>query len=270
MIVKLPAKPLTAVLALLLAPALLAQHVTKDIVYTSNPSPTRGDLYQPSGAGPFPAIVYIHGGSWRSGNKSGFKQLASDLAVQGYVGFSIDYDLHPHSYPTSYEQSLDAVRFLRSHATEYNIDPQRIMVAGTSAGGQLAALVALAPQGPAGAAHSNVSASVSAAIILNGVFRLGGAHVITRYLGTECPGPAVCTEASPFNRVHANAPPFFVGHGTGDKTVPYAEAEGFAAALRSSGDAVTLYTADGGPHMYWTKKDYYAANLAAVEKFLKF
>jgi acetyl esterase/lipase len=256
----------TLALALVVATPSLAQKITQDIPYT--PGQT-ADLYPPAGPGPFPAIVYIHGGSWRSGSKSDFRKLATDLAAKGYAGFSIDYDLNPHSFPTSWQQAQAAVRFVRAHAAEYHIDPAQIVIAGTSAGGELAALIALAPNGPASTTAATPT-PVVAAIILNGVFDLSSdAHVITRYLGAKCEGtPTPCKDASPIQHIHPNAPPFFVGHGTADHTVPYAEAQAFIAALRKANIPVTTYVAEDGPHSYWAKSAYYEANLTAVEAFL--
>ena len=256
--------------AFALTRAASAQKITHDITYTSAGMPAeQGDLYLPEGAGPFPVILYLHGGSWRSGGKGGFSKLAKDLAGHGYAGFSINYDLKPHSYPTSWNESRTALEFLRAHATEYNLDPGKMIVAGTSAGGELAALLALAPEGPsAGSDHTPLP--VSAAIILNGVFDLqSDVHVITRYLGTRC-GKAseVCAEASPQQHVHAGAPPFFVGHGTTDHVVDYAEAQAFIASLKNAAVPVTPFVAEDGPHMYWEKSKFYAPNLAAVEAFL--
>jgi acetyl esterase/lipase len=233
-----------------------AQHITPNIPYTATQT---ADLYTPTGTGTFPAVVYIHGGSWRSGSKSDFHKLASDLAAKGYLGFSIDYDLHPHSWPTSLNQSLEAIRFLRAHAAEYHLDPNRILVLGTSAGGELAALVALTPD-----------AHITAAIILNGVFDLSSdAHVITRYLGVRCKdSPVLCQAASPIQQIHPSAPPFFVGHGTADHTVPYPAAQAFIAALQQADIPVTPFVAEGGPHSYWSKTEYYAPNLAAILAFL--
>ena len=253
-----------------------AQKLTADIPYTTIGGTQKADFYEPAGSPPpqgFPAIIYIHGGSWRSGNKHDFRKLATDLAAQGYAGFSIDYDLHAHSYPTSWLQAQDAVRFLRAHAAEYHIDPNKIVVAGASAGGQLAALLALAPQGPAQArptSSATPNTPVAAAIILNGVFDLhSSAHVIERYLGTDCRStPDICNDASPNFHLHPGAPPFFIGHGTADKTVAYSEAFTFVTALRDHNIPVTLYTAQNGPHMYFDKADFYAPNLAALESFL--
>ena len=102
------------------------------------------------------------------------------------------------------------------------------------------------------------------------MYYLGGGHVIDRYIGGDCSEKgAACRDASPSSHVHPNAPPFFIGHGTGDTTVPYAEAKDFVDEMHRSSDSVTLYTAENGPHSYWAKKEYYAANLAAVEAFLR-
>jgi len=241
-------------LTLTLTLPLTAQTITHSIPYT--PTQT-ADLYQPTTPGPHPAIVYIHGGSWRSGSKSVYKHLATDLAAHGYAGFAIDYDLHPKSFPTSWQQARDAVAFLRTHAAEYHID-----------GGQLAALLALVPNGPA-QSHETPQ-PVAAALIFNGALDLHtSASVVTRYLGHDCTTPApICDDASPISHVHENAPPFFIGHGTADQTVAYAQAQQFAASLQNHQDKATLYTVPGAPHSYWSKKKYYAANLAAIEAFL--
>src|ERR1700744_4183106 len=130
-----------------LAFPLAAQKVSENIVYVTDAAgPHSGDLYEPQGDGPFAAMVFVHGGSWRSGSKREFRRMGADLARQGYVSFSIDYDLKARSFPLSWDETRAAVRFLRDHATEYRIDPRRIVISGTSAVGQLAALMALAPQ----------------------------------------------------------------------------------------------------------------------------
>ncbi len=242
----------------------------RGITYTpATAQAEKGDLYLPSGSGPFPVILYMHGGSWRSGGRGEFHQLAADLAKRGYASFSIEYDLRPHSFPGSWNEAREAIVFLRSHAAEYHLDPNRVVAAGSSAGGELAALLALAPTGPAGLPDPK-PLPVAAAIILNGVFDLhADVHVINRYLGGDCQSiPAICTDASPGDHIHAGAPPFFIGHGTADKVVPYAEAQSFIARLRTARNTATPFTAEGGPHMYWEKKPFYAANLAAIESFL--
>lgn len=253
---------------------LTAQTVTRDVPYTTDAAGVqRGDLYQPVGLGPFPVIVYLHGGSWRSGNKREFRRLGMDLVRRDYASFSVDYDLRAHSFPLSWEEARAAIRFLRGHLMAYRIDPSRIAVAGTSAGGELAALVALAPDGPAGAkgnAGNNNSIYVSSAVILNGVFHLCVlSSVIARYLGpNRTARKSVCADASPVSHVHPGSPPFFIGHGTADRVVPYSAAEAFIANLREAHVVVTPFVAQDGPHMYWQKKDFYQQNLEALETFL--
>lgn len=259
-------------LVFLVASPLVAQTRLENVVYTTDVAGSHGgDLYEPKEDGPFAAIVFLHGGSWRSGSKREFKRMGSDLAQQGYVSFSIDYDLRAESFPLSWNEARAAVRFLREHATQYRIDPARIVVAGTSAGGELAALVALAPDGPALQLEPHPTAeTVSGAMIFNGVYDLCfPAGVIKRYLGGNCSSRKdLYADASPIHHVHIGAPPFFVGHGTRDHVVPYKAAEMFVDDLRKAQVNVTPLVAEGGPHMYWVKERYYARNLQAVERFL--
>jgi acetyl esterase/lipase len=260
--------PAFLALALLISSA-AAQSVKRDIPYTTSPQTQTADLYTPAGAGPFPAILYIHGGSWRSGNKREYEKLATDLAAEGYAGFSIDYDLDSKSFPTSWQQGREAIQFLRAHASEYHLDPNRIAVAGDSAGGELAALLALSPEGPPDApGHTPVK--VAAALFFNGIYDLNlDAGVITRYLGVACgTGDPICIAASPMHYIHSGAPPIFVGHGTSDEVVPYAQATALIDALRGHQDSVATYVANGGHHSYWREREFYEPNLQAVEAFL--
>lgn len=271
--------------------------ITRNIPYTTDSTGAyRGDLYQPAAPGPHPAVVLIHGGSWRSGHKTELRRLGVDLAAHGYTCFSIDYDTHRHSFPISWQESRDAVRFLRSHAVAYGVDANRIAVLGTSAGGQLAALLALAPEGPAPeslqsgpalapsqtavappsppaaltAAPAPDTIPVAAAVLFNGGYDLHPRHwLLRRYLGGNCDQiPRVCDDASPDFHVHPGAPPIFVGHGTQDHLIPYSQATTFVGLLQAAHDPVTPYNATGAGHSYWRNRHWYHANLAAAEAFL--
>lgn len=269
-----------------------ASGVTRDIPYITDGTGSYGaDLYQPPTPGLHPGVVLIHGGSWRSGRKTELRRLAKDLAADGYACFSIDYDTHPHSFPTSWQESRAAVAFLRAHAPEYNIDPGRIAVLGTSAGAQLAALVALAPQGPASDASTAQTPAVprasgpapatdadrpvpvipvAAAVLYNGLYDLHPkAYVLRRYLGGACDRiPAGCTDASADNHIHPDAPPIFVGHGTHDRLIPYSQATTLVSLLQSAGDPVMPFAATGAGHSYWRSRRWYQLNLKATESFL--
>ena len=277
-----------------------AQGVTRDILYTADSTGSyRADLYPSASPGISPALILIHGGSWRSGHKTELHKLAIDLAAHGYVCFSIDYDTHPRSFPYSWQESRAAVAFVRSHAAEYRVDPTRIGVLGTSAGGQLAALVAVAPSGPgqlskatadaspgedaaptastapdataAAATAASASIPVAAAVIYNGGYDLHPPHyLLRRYLGGRCDAiPAVCNDASPDDHMHPGIPPIFVGHGTADHLIPYSQATGFIERLRAAGGPVTPFAATGAGHSYWRNRRWYESNLAATERFLR-
>ncbi len=256
------------------APA--APTVARDLLYTTDSTGSyRADLYTPVGTGPFPAVVLIHGGSWRSGHKTELKRLAKDLAAKGYLCFSIDYDTHPHSFPYSWQESRSAVIFLRNHAAEYHLDSHRIAVLGTSAGGQLAALLAVAPVGPiTQPVETPVAADgyipVQAAVLFNGGYNLHpNAWLLRRYLGGRCSQvPKVCDDASPDNHVAAGAPPIFVGHGTHDHLIPYSQATDFTALLQKMNDPVTPFPATNAGHSYWRSRRWYGRNLTAAENFL--
>ncbi|SNS43527.1 Acetyl esterase/lipase [Granulicella rosea] len=236
--------------------------IQQGIDYTQGTNgPLKADAYIPNGAGPFPGIVFIHGGAWANGNRDQMAKIVKELANHGYVGFTIDYDVAPVHYPASLHQSLEAVRYLRDHAQQLHLDPTRIAVAGSSAGGELAALVALTPE-----------AKVKAGIILNGVLDLAAlgdsSQMVTNYLGGVCSSTPACKAASPVDQVHPGAPPFFVGHGTADKVVPFSEAEAFVAALRAAKAQVEFFTATGAGHTYWASPEFYQKNVEDIERFL--
>ena len=258
--------------------------VTSDVTYTTGAQgPLKADVYIPKGAGPFPGIVYIHGGGWKNGDRNQMVKLIKALAEEGYVGFTIEYDVDPVHFPASFHQSLDAVKFFRTHAAEYRLDPARVGVAGSSAGGELAALVALDPEAaPFDRAPTEAEtkagdqARIQAAVILNGVLDLTrqdetASTSVADYLGGKCSAmPRECKDASPQFHVHEGAPSFYVGHGTVDQSVPYAEAVAFTDALKAANVPMQFFQAEGGKHTFWADPRFYEGNLEAIEKFLDF
>lgn len=122
----------------------------RDLVYltlTDTPFGTRqlhADLFKPEKEGPYPAVIMIHGGGWRSGNKSMQVPMAQMIAKQGFVTVAVEYQLSREAkYPAAVHNIKAAIRWLRANAEKYNVDPDRIVISGCSAGGQLAALVGM-------------------------------------------------------------------------------------------------------------------------------
>ena len=249
--------------------------VSSDVTYTQGAQgPLKGDVYMPLGTGPFPGVVFIHGGGWKNGDRNQMLKLIKELAEGGYVCFTIEYDVDPVHFPASFHESLAAVSFFRAHAAEYRLDPSRVAVAGSSAGGELAALVALNPSGTPLGKPAAKGQPVQAALIFNGVLDLTAqdellSTTVADYLGGKCSAlPEVCRDASPLFHVHAGAPPFYVGHGTVDQMVPFSEAVAFTDALRKAGVLVEFFQAEGGKHTYWADPRFYEKNLENIKAFL--
>jgi acetyl esterase/lipase len=261
------------------APLAEAFTASSDVAYTQGAiGALKADVYIPLGDGPFPGVVFIHGGGWKNGDRNQMIKLIKAVAEDGYVCMTIEYDVDPVHFPASFHESLDAVRFFRAHAVEYRLDPHHVAVAGSSAGGELAALVALnpsaAPLGKAAAKNTPAPEPVQAALIFNGALDLTAqdesrSTSVEDYLGGKCSVlTEVCRDASPLFHVHAGAPPFYVGHGTTDQAVPFAEAVAFTGALQKAGVPVQFFQAEGGKHTYWADPRFYATNLANIKAFL--
>ncbi len=112
-----------------------------DVPYCSADPAEIMDMYFPAAGGPWPTLVYVHGGSWMHGDKSEAALFAHGMTSLGYLVVSINYRLYPPAnWPAMIEDVKCAIRSLRAHAAEYNIDPDRIAAMGTSAGGHLVSL----------------------------------------------------------------------------------------------------------------------------------
>jgi acetyl esterase len=122
---------------------------TEDVVYLRHGDRAlNARLYKPQGAGPFPAVIDLHGGAWNSGDLSGTQGLDESLAKSGIFVASLNFRHAADGYPTTLIDINYAIRWLKSHARDYKIDPNRIGIAGQSSGGHLAMLAAMRPNDP--------------------------------------------------------------------------------------------------------------------------
>jgi acetyl esterase/lipase len=208
----------------------------------------------PTGA---PVLVYIHGGAWVLGDKreQGLP-LLHEMARRGWVTVTINYRLSPRAtWPDHIVDCKRALVWVRHHIAEFGGDPGFVAVSGGSAGGHLAALMALTPGDPAfQPGFEDEDASVDACVPFYGVYDMTAQRgdsgydeglltllekrVFKRRLADE---PDVFAAASPRYRVNAEAPPFFVIHGTNDTLVPVTEARAFVSALREVASSPVVY-----------------------------
>jgi acetyl esterase/lipase len=240
------------------------------------------DLFLPKeGAGPFPAVVYVHGGGWSGGNKSAFHRQAAHMATKGFAGACIQYRLSGEAkYPAALHDVKAAVRWLRANAKQYKIRADRIGATGGSAGGHLVSLLALTAgkaelEGKVGV--TGVSSAVQAvaafnpALDLTGMGKAGSENAqgaLLRFLGKSYnEAPELYKEASPFTHVNAKAPPFLFLHGTADQTVAYEQSVMMQHELHKAGRHAELMTATGAEHGFFNRPPWFEPTLQRMEQF---
>lgn len=265
--------------------AALSSRELPDVAFLAPDRKEKLDLYLPTepaaGTGS-PAVVWIHGGGWLNGTKAEARAQAicRTLADAGYVAASIDYRLGPGAWPGNLFDCKNAVRFLRAHATRYRIDPDRIAVAGGSAGGHLALMVALTAGAPdleptgAQTPYPQFASDVRCVINFYGITDLlvhgqtdaAGQPTATRKLVAKtlsCFGAAddeadVLRVASPITYVKPSSPPILSFHGRADTTVDFSQAVTLDQVAKARGAAHTLLLLDGVGHTFdlqtWSKQ----------------
>jgi acetyl esterase len=223
------------------------------------------DAYVPEGRGPFPAMVIVHGGAWVAGDRRrSVEPLFKPLSDAGFAWFSISYRLanvaDPKSTPTiaasaallggAVDDVRSAVAYVRTHASEYHVDPDRIALIGESAGAQLAAMAALRP-----GRNSAVQAVVAFYCPSDLVTLVQTMPLIPDSLRRAVKGTpfeeillAYLRELSPIHWVREDAPPFLLIHGTADPVVPFEQSVDLCAAMHKTGSACELYAVDGAGH----------------------
>jgi len=244
------------------APSLRAQApaARKDLVYGEVAGARlQLDLYPAEkGEGPRPALVMIHGGGWRAGSKEAYAGVAPRFTREGITVFSVGYRLAPaHRYPAQVDDVQRAVRWIRSKATEFGIDPARLGAMGHSAGGHLAQMLGVRDtRDNSDPALANYSSRVQCVVNVFGPTDLTSPHlpastgsILANFLGkTRDEAPEIYRDASPLTFVDRNSAPTLFCHGTEDPLVPLSQSVLCMEALRRAGVEANIVVVEGAGH----------------------
>lgn len=260
--------------------------VISDIIYSQITSgrsnrQLKMTLLLPQTDGPKPAIVYYPGGGFTTAVHDKYIQMRMALAKAGFVVAAVEYRTVPDKYPALINDAKSAVRYLRAHAKQFNIDPNRIGVIGDSAGGYVSQMMGTTN----GEDEFNVgeytdySSDVQAAVTIYGISNLMNigegypeaiqkvheSPAVTEALLLYGPAfaefagksilsdPEKAMDASPLGHVKANMPPFLIMHGSADKLVSPVQSEQLYKALIEKGNKVDYVVVEGAGHgdLYW-------------------
>lgn len=235
---------LFAILPAWLTAAEPAYEVIRNVTYVERDSgPLRADVYRPTGKGPFPAVLVIHGGAWMSGNKNQLTSIAERLAESGYTAVAIAYRLAPrHKNPAQIDDCRAALQWMKKNAKEYKIDPARLGAWGYSAGAHLSTLLAMT--------GTDLKAVVAGGTPTD--FRpmpLDARYLTYWFGGTRREMPEVYKAASPAAFVSEKSPPVFFYHGDNDTLVPFAGPKAMAALLKEAKVEAVIHTVSGAGHI---------------------
>lgn len=223
---------------------------------------------------PTAAIVFFFGGGWVGGSPKQFYQQSAYLASRGMLAISAEYrvkNVHGTSPFECVEDGKSAIRWVRAHAAELNIDPEKIVAAGGSAGGHVALCTALIDGLENPNENLKISSVPNAVVGYNPVFdTTEKGYGSKKVAGRE-------TEISPCHQVKKNLPPMLLFHGKNDTTVPFENAERFNRLMKEAGNTSKLIAFDNEGHGFFngsffrpkSSDKFFNATMFYTDKFLK-
>ncbi len=261
--------------------------VTRDVPYLDDDDPKhRLDVYAPrAGAATAPVLLQVHGGGWVIGNKrEQALPLMNHLAVRGWVCVASNYRLSPRAtFPDHLIDLKRALCWIREHIAEHGGDPDFVAVTGGSAGGHLSSLLALTANDPEyQPGFEAADTGVRAAVPFYGVYDFTNHYGLQAQKGIEsflerhvmkkklADDPDAYRHASPMHRIHPDAPPFFVIHGSHDSLASVEEARHFATLLCETSKSPVAYAEiPGAQHAFEVFHSARTSHVVrAVDRFL--
>lgn len=211
-------------------------------------------------------IVFFHGGGWNNGSYKAFKRQSAYLASRGMIAISADYRIKNKHSTTPFdavEDAKSAIRYVRKHAKDLNINPDKIAAGGGSAGGHLAAVCGNIEGLEGSNEDLSISSKPNALVLYNPVYdnskrgfgfrRMNGRHL----------------EISPLHNISKGAPPTVVFFGTKDKTTPVISSKEYKQKMEDVGSRCDLFLYEGAEHSFFNKGTYFIETLKETDKFLK-
>jgi acetyl esterase/lipase len=260
----------TLAVAVQIPPWLEGVQAHRDLAYVSSGHERQKlDLYLPEKAdAPLPLIIWIHGGAWEAGSKDQCMPLRQGFVARGYAVASLDYRLSGDAiFPAQIEDCKAAIRWLRAHAKDYGLNPDRFGVWGSSAGGHLVALLGTSGDVKAFDVGANLDTSSRVQAVCDffgptdlvqmDAHALPGAQLKhdpaqspeSRLIGGAIQeNKAKAARANPIAYVTPDDPPFLIVHGDADPTVPFHQSQLLFAALKQAGVSVHFHTVKGAGH----------------------
>ena len=223
-----------------------------------------------------PAVVILHGGGWKSGNKSQKETFAIEMASKGYSCFNIEFRLSPEAiYPAAIFDVKKAIQYIRKNAGKYNVDPNKIAVLGCSSGGQMAALTGTTNGNSTfeeNRSNKKTSSNVQAIINIDGILAFKHPEseegkVASLWLGGSYEEkPTVWQQASPLNHADSKTPPtLFI-----NSSIPrfHAGRNDMIAILNKNGIYNEVQTIQKSPHSFWFLNPWFDATINYTTQFL--
>ena len=223
------------------------------------------DILQPSAPalGNRPGVIVIHGGGWVEGDKeSMLDRYCLPFIRHGFVVANVEYRLAKAApAPAAVSDVLQAAQWFHDHAAQYKVDPNRILVTGSSAGGHLALMVGMTPASAGLLANPGPPVKIAGVIDFFGIAdvadQLGGPNAreyAVQWIPEQPNRMELARRISPMTYVRKGLPPILALHGDADPVVPYEQSVNLTKAIRSAGGDAELITVPGGKHGFTSQE----------------
>jgi acetyl esterase/lipase len=237
------------------------------------------DLYLPNHDGTnLPGVVVIRGGGWMVGDHKRFAHVASGLAERGVAAACIEYrTADKAAFPGAIQDVKAAVRWMRTNATKYGIDPQVIGAIGGSSGAHMALLAGLTPEFPqfeGDGGNIDVSSKIDAVVAMAvpaDLLALSSENqlVVGEFLSASPEtNESLWRFASPVSHIGISGPPVLLLHGANDDSVPISQSINFAERYREVGGRVEVRILKGAPHAFWNYHPWFDEAMQLAASFL--